>query len=126
MQEARSVYVDAAWCENDGGYLQYPIPDGIEVPGNDLVAYCDDFSLAGVVSSVNPSANRVFLLERSPKGFAFASTVLTREEMSDPGTSLVFQAMPGDAAEIFSDFTLYAELPKTQQNSAWGHFGLQT
>ena len=94
MQEARSVYVDASWCENNSGVLQYPIPDGIEVSGNDLVAYCDDFSVAGVVSSINPSTNRLYLLERSPKGFFFASPagdkVWARAQMSDIGEELTF------------------------------------
>ena len=68
-QEARSVYVDAAWCENEGGTLQYPIPGGIEVPGNDLVAYCDDFSVAGTVAAVNPSQNRLYLFQSQQNHF---------------------------------------------------------
>ena len=124
MQEARSVYVDASWCENNSGVLQYPIPDGIEVSGNDLVAYCDDFSVAGVVSSINPSANRLYLLERSPKGFFFASPagdkVWAREQMSDIGEELTFFTMPLDADAVFGDFTLYANLPSTQQNREGG------
>ena len=74
IQEARSVYVDAAWCDrDDSGSLHYSIPGGIEVPGNDLVCYSDDYSVAGVVSAVNASTNKLYLLERSPKGFSFAS-----------------------------------------------------
>ena len=94
-QEARSVYVDAAWCDRDAsGALHYPIPDGIEVPGNDLVCYSDDYSVAGVVSAVNAATNKLYLLERSPKGFFFASpagdSVWAREQMSDAGQELTF------------------------------------
>ena len=88
------------------------------MPDNDLVAYCDDFSVAGVVSSINPSANKLYILERSPKGFDFAfpvgEKVWTREQMSDIGQELTFYELPSNADAVFDEFRYYTSLPSTQ------------
>ncbi len=46
-QELRTLYVDSACCDNDSrGGLSLRLSEAIEVPGQDLAAYCDDSTIA--------------------------------------------------------------------------------
>ena len=45
--EVRNIYIDSQHCENKEGMMTYPIPNNLEVLGQDIVAMVDDFTLAG-------------------------------------------------------------------------------
>ena len=67
-QELRTLYVDSAWCDRDAvGGLSLPLPNQIEVPGQDLVASVDDFTIAGQFTAVNAHTNKLYGLEQTPK-----------------------------------------------------------
>ena len=52
-QELRTLYVDSHWCKRDKtGGLSLPLTEQMEVPGQDLVASVDDFTIAGQFTAV--------------------------------------------------------------------------
>ncbi len=71
-QELRTLFVDSHWCQKDSvGGLVLPLSEQMEVPGQDLVAFVDDFTVTGQFTAVNSSSNRLYVLEETPTGFAY-------------------------------------------------------
>ena len=97
-QELRTLYVDSAWCDKDArGGLSLPLSESIEVPGQDLAAYCDDFTIAGAFTAVNPSTNKVYVVEETPTGFTYDDEyVLFKKDEGDSGTIYEVQKMPSN------------------------------
>ena len=86
-QELRTLFVDSHWCNKDGAGLVLPLPEQIEVPGQDLVCFVDDFTIAGQFTAVNSSANKLYIVEETPTGFSYDATyVLCKKDEEDAGT----------------------------------------
>ena len=88
-QELRTLYVDSAWCDRDSvGGLSLPLPNQIEVPGQDLVAFVDDFTISGSFTTVNDTMNKLYVIERTPMGLKYDDPyVLCKTSASDNGTA---------------------------------------
>ena len=86
-QELRTLYVDSTWCDRDPrGGLSLPLRESIEAPGQDLVAFVDDFTIAGTFTAVNPSTNKVYVVEETPTGFSYVDAyVLFKKDADDAG-----------------------------------------
>ncbi len=70
-QELRTLYVDSEYCERDGqGGLTMNLPNQIEVPGQDLVAFVDDFTISGSFTTVQETTNRLYVIERTPQYYS--------------------------------------------------------
>ena len=95
-QELRTLFLDSHWCEKDAtGGLSLPLSESMEVPGQDLVAFVDDFTVAGSFTAVNPSTNKLYVLEETPTGFTYNdSYVLFKKDEADAGT--VYSVFPID------------------------------
>ena len=55
----KNIYIDGLECENNAGVLSFAMHDQIEVRQEDLVAFADDFTISGNVSSVSAASNRL-------------------------------------------------------------------
>ena len=119
--ETRSIYIDASHCSNNEGILTYPLPNNLEVQGQDLVAMVDDFTLAGNISSVSFHANRLYVLERTPKKpFDYVRSVQARDDPADSPVTLTISETPADRHTDLEQFTLMCDLPTTQVNPQGG------
>ena len=115
--ETRSIYIDASHCSNNEGILTYPLPNNLEVQGQDLVAMVDDFMLAGNISSVSFHANRLYVLERTPKQpFDYVRSVQARDNPADSPVTITISETPADRHTSLQQFTLMCELPTMQVN----------
>ena len=109
--ETRSIYIDASHCSNNEGILTYPLPNNLEVMGQDLVAMVDDFTLAGNISSVSPHANKLYVLERTPKKpFNYVQIVQARDNLTDAPVGITISETPGNRHSTLEQFTMMCEL----------------
>ena len=119
--EVRSIYIDSQHCENKEGFLTYPIPNNLEILGQDIVAMCDDFSLAGNISSVSAHASKIYVIERIPRPpFDFVRTVQARNKPEDNPVSLSITETPSDRHSTLQQFTMKCEMPTTHINPSGG------
>ena len=81
----------------------------------------DDFTLAGNISSVSFHANRLYVLERTPKKpFDYVRSVQARDNPADSPVTLTISETPADRHTDLEQFTLMCDLPTTQVNPQGG------
>ena len=111
-QELRTLYVDSAWCDRDAvGGLALPLPDQIEVPGQDLVAFVADFTISGSFTTVNDTMNKLYVIERTPTNLQYEDPyVLCKKSASDNGTVEAVALITGSKDAQYSQFEYKMEL----------------
>ena len=122
-QELRTLYVDSHWCKKEGGGLSLNLTESMEVPAQDLVAYVDDFTIAGQFTAVNSSTNRMYVVEETPTGLSYNDPyVLFKKDADDPGTVLEVELMSsfGTIDAQYAQFEYFIELPFTQSSNNVG------
>ena len=119
--EVRSIYIDSQHCENKNGMLTYPIPNNLEVLGQDIVAMVDDFTLAGNISSVSAHASKIYVIERTPRPpFDFLKVVQARDKPGDTPINITIQETPANRHSTLQQFTMKCDMPATHVNPNGG------
>ena len=101
--------------------MTYPIPNNLEVLGQDIVAMVDDFTLAGNISSVSAHASKIYVIERTPRPpFDFLQVVRARDKPEDAPINITIQETPANRHSSLEQFTLMCDMPATQVNPNGG------
>ena len=113
MSEIRCFYLDSRWTQrNNNGSFSLILNEQIEVP-NSHVLYLDDVSVIGSIPMVNPNGNRLYVVERTPREFAFDVEVTAAKDLVSPDLATLQIQRANYTQEELTQYKYQVDLPNT-------------
>ena len=116
MSEIRCFYLDSRWTQrNNNGSFSLILNEQIEVP-NSHVLYLDDVSVIGSIPMVNLNTNRLYVVERTPREFAFDVEVTAAKDLVSADLATLQIQRANYTQEELTQYKYQVDLPNTLHN----------
>ena len=116
MSEIRCFYLDSRWTQrNNNGSFSLILDEQIEVP-NSHVLYLDDVSVIGSIPMVNLNTNRLYVVERTPREFAFDVQVRAAKDLVSPDLTTLQIQRANYTQEDLTQYKYQVDIPNTLHN----------